>query len=271
MTFTKRRRTSRKTSSKKKSARGGRKSSSVSSSVKSYVKKAISLNIENKCVQINSGQSFGNVRESPDFNAFPMCPLSGYWTVGQGVGQGSRIGNIIKTKKVYLNYILRPNPYDAVFNASCRPMEIQLMLGYVKNTPCFAPIGGDVDVLFNAGSTSAAPQGTLKDIISVINTDYWTIKKRWTHKIGYSSAEGTGGNVANQFFANNDFKLNAVKRVDITKHCPVTHCFNDASQTTNTRGLFLMYYAVAADNFNFSATQLPANIEFWVDFHYEDA
>jgi len=256
---------------KKRSVRGGKRSSAVSSSVKTYVKKAIAMNIENKCVQINAGNSFGNIRESPDFNAYPMCPLSGYWTVGQGVGQGSRIGNIIKTKKVYLNYVLRPTPYDAVSNPSCRPMEVQMMLGYVKNTPCFAPIAGDLDVLFNAGSTTTAPSGTLRDIIAVVNTDYWTIKKRWTHKVGNSSAEGTGGNVANQFFANNDFKYNVVKRLDITKLCPVTHSFNDGSQTTNTRGLFLMYYAVAADNFNFAATQLPANIEFWVDFHYEDA
>lgn len=271
MTKSRKSSTYRKKSSKTKSVRGGRKSSAVSSSVKSYVKKAISMNIENKCVQINGGSSFGNVRESPDFNVYPMCPLSGYWTVGQGVGQGSRIGNIIKTKKVYLNYVIRPNPYDVTVNPSCRPCEVQLMLGYVKNTPCFAPVPGDIDVLFNNGSSTVAPVGTLKDLISVVNTDYWTIKKRWTHKIGYSSAEGTGGNVANQFFANNDFKLNVVRRMDITKYVPVTHAFNDGSQTTNTRGLFLMYYAVAADNFNFTATQLPANIEFWVDFHYEDA
>jgi len=261
----------KKRGTRKRSARGGKRSFGVSSSVKSYVKTALSRNIENKCVQINAGNSFGNVRESPDFNAYPMCPLSGYWTVGQGVGQGSRIGNIIKTKRVYLNYVIRPTPYDALANPSPRPCEVQMMLGYVKNTPCFAPIGGDIDVLFNSGSTTVAPVGTLRDIIAVVNTDYWTIKKRWTHKVGYSQAEGTGGNVANEFFANNDFKYNVVKRLDITKHCPTTHAFNDGSGTTNSRGLFLMYYAVAADNFNFTATQLPCNIEFWVDFHYEDA
>jgi len=267
----KKRRSYKPKASKKKFARGGRKSSAVSSAVKTYVKRTLHAEIENKCVQISAGNSFGNVNESTDFNAYPMCPLAGYWTVGQGVGQGNRVGNIIKTRKVYLNYVLRPTAYDAVFNPSPRPCEIQLMLGYVKNTPCFAPVPGDINQLFNSGSSIVSPIGTLRDIISVINTDYWTIKKRWTHKIGYSQATGTGGNVANNFFANNDFKFNAVQRIDITKHCPATHVFNDASGTTNTRNLFLMYYAVAADGFNFGATTLPSNIEFWVDFHYEDA
>jgi len=59
--------------------------------------------------------------------------------------------------------------------------------------------------------------------------------------------------------------------MDITKHCPVTHVFNDASGTTNTRNLFLMYFAVAADGTNLGSVNLPSNVEFWVDFHYEDA
>jgi len=143
----KKRRSYKPKSSKKKFARGGRKSSAVSSAVKTYVKSRIHAEIENKCVQINAGNSFGNVNESTDFNAYPMCPLAGYWTVGQGVGQGARVGNIIKTRKVYLNYVLRPTAYDAVFNPSPRPCEIQLMLGYVKNTPCFAPVPGDVNTL----------------------------------------------------------------------------------------------------------------------------
>ena len=254
-----------------KSARGGRKSSGVSSAVKSYVSKTLHSEIENKCVQVNYGSSFGNVAESPDFNPFPMCPLTSYWTINQGVGQGARIGNVIKTRKVYLNYILRPTVYDALTNPNPQPVDVQLMLGYVKNTPCFAPIAGDIGQLFNSGSNVVAPLGSTRDIISVINTDYWVIKKRWNHKIGFAADTGTGSQAPQQYFANNDYKMNAIRKMDITKYIPKSHVFNDANSTTNTKNLFLMYYAVSAMGPLYNATQLPANIEFWVDFHYEDA
>jgi len=243
----------------------------VSQAVKTYVKRTIHSSIENKSVQINNGSSFGNVNESPEFNAFPMCPLAGYWAIGQGVGQGSRIGNTIKTRKVFLNYVLRPTAYDVTFNNTPRPCEVQLMLGYVKSTPATIPVALDITNIFQSGSSVVAPLGTLRDIISVVNTDYWAIKKRWTHKIGYAHANGTGANPGNQYFSNNDFKYNAVRRMDITSHIPATHTFNDASVSTTSKNLFFMYYAVSADGTAFTATTLPANIEFWVDFHYEDA
>lgn len=243
----------------------------VSESVKSYVNKVVHSNIEDKCVQINGGYSFGNVLESTDMNAYPMCPLSAYWSITQGVGQGGRIGNVIKTRKVYLNYVLRPLIYDATTNPFPQPQEVQLMLGYVRNTPSFAPVAGDIQQLFQAGSSVTAPVGSLRDLISVINTDYWVIKKKWTHKIGYASSTGTGSNANNQYFANNDFRLNVVKRLDITKFIPATHMFNDGGVTTNAKNLFFMQQAVTSDGGINNSTRLTANIEFWIDFHYEDA
>jgi len=261
----------RKTYGKRKGKKTQKKST-VSTAVKNYVKREIHTNIEDKCFQVNPGPlSFGNVLESPDFNAYPCAPLSGYWFIAQGSGQGSRIGNIIKTRKCYLSYVLRPTAYDAGTNPSPQPSEVRLMLGYVKNTPSFAPIAGDINQLFQAGSTSSAPVGTLKDLIATYNTDYWTIKKSWTHKIGYSANTGTGGAGPAQFFQNNDFKLNVVKRLDITKYMPKTCVFNDSSATTNTKNLFFMHYAVATNGGTYSNITLPVNIDYWIDYHSEDA
>jgi len=250
----------------------GKKRSSVSAGVKQYVKSYLHSQIENKCVQINPGPvSFGNFLESPDFNAYPMAPLNTYWNINQGVGQGNRIGNIIKVRKTYLNYTLNPQPYNAGTNTTPQPSEVRLMLGYVKSTPTFSPVPGDFAQLFQSGSSSAAPVGTLKDLIAVYNVDYWNIKKSWTHKIGYASSTGTGGPADQQYLANNDFKLNVVRRLDITKHMPKTCVFNDTSATTNTKNLFFMYYAVAANGGTYSNITLPVRIDFWIDFHYEDA
>ena len=249
----------------------GTKKAKVSLAVKSYVKKTIHGAIENKCVQISGGFDFGNVLESPDFNAYPMNPLNLYWTIPQGVGQGSRIGNIIKVRKVYLNYILRPRVQDAITNPNPQPNHVVMFLGTVKNTPSFAPIAGDIQQLYQSGNTTTAPVGNLRDIISVYNKDFWTIKKSWQHKVGYASATGNGAQPNSQFYANNDFKMNVVKRMDITKHCPATCQFNDASATTNTKNLFLMFYCVSANGGINPALVAPTSIDFWVDFHYEDA
>lgn len=254
----------------RKRAAGGRRTS-VSVGVKKYVKRMIHTNQENKSVQINGGYSFAGVASDPDLNAYPMAPLSAYWSINQGVGAGSRIGNDIKLRKVMLNYILRPLPYDVTTNPQPQPMEILLMLGYVKNTPSFAPVAGDINVMFQSGNTTTGPVGQLRDIIAIPNTDYWVIKKKWSHKLGYASVTGTGGNAQNQYHSNNDFKLNIVKRMDITKFLPKTVNFNDANVTTNTKNLFFMQEAVPSNGAAFAAGALTANIEFWIDFVYEDA
>jgi len=243
----------------------------VSYAVKKYVKRTIHAQIENKSVQINGGETFGSVNQSPDFNAFPMCPQSGYWGITQGVGSGNRIGNQIKTRRAYLSYVLRPAPYNGTTNPNPVPCEVQLMLGYVKNTPSFPPAAVDVTQIFQSGSSVTAPVGSLRDIISVINTDFWVIKKRWTHKIGYATATGTGSQAGPQFFSNNDFKLNVVKRIDITRMLPVNFTFNDNAISAISKNLYFMYYAVSASGDILAAPYAPAAIEFWLDYHFEDA
>jgi len=256
----------------KKSRRAvGRKSSAVSVAVKKYVKNTIHDKIENKCVQIQFSLAFGTVLEDPGLGAFPMCPLSSYWTINQGVGQGARVGNVIKPRKVMLNYILRPMPYDLATNPNTYPTDIQLFLGYVKNTPSFVPIPGDFSYLFQNGSSSSGPVGNLRDNIAVINKDYWVIKKRWFHKIGYALNDGTGGVAGSQYFANNDYKMSVTKRLDITKYIPKTIHFNDAVATTNNRNLFFFFQAVAANGGVLPATTLSTHIDYWIDFEYEDA
>lgn len=245
--------------------------SSVSTAVRKYVKRAVHGNVENKCVQINAGYSFGNVTESPDLNAYPMCPLNTFWSISLGTGQGARIGNQIKTRKVMLNYILRPTSYDATTNPIPQPSIVQLMLGYVKLTPGTLPVAADVNNLFQSGSGVSPPNGSLRDIISAVNNDYWVIKKRWSHKIGYAENSATGASGSDAYFANNDYKYSAIKRLDITKFIPKVIQFNDSSTTTLTKNLFFMVQAVSAAGGIYGSNRLPVNIEFWIDFHYEDA
>lgn len=246
-------------------------SKGVTLGVKKYVKRVIARNIENKTVEINYGQSFGSYLEDNTLNCYPMLPYTGYMALGQGVTQGTRIGNQIKVRKVMLNYVLRPSPYDAVFNTNPQPFEMDLMLGYVKQYPGVLPNSADTARLFQSGATSFAPSGSLRDIISTLNTDVWHIAKRWRHKIGTANYGGTGANAGQQYFNNNDFKLNVVQKMDITKFCNKNLRFNDGGTAIEGKNLFFMYQALAASGGTFTATQLPANIEFWISLDYEDA
>lgn len=255
----------------KKRVVGGRRKSSVSVGVKKYVNRIVHSQIENKSTQINAGFNFGNILESPELNAYPMCPHVGFWTINQGVLSNNRIGNQIKVRKIHLNYVLRPAPYDVTFNAFPTPVEVQLFLGYVKDTPTITPTAFDFLQIVQSGASAANFTGSLRDIVAVMNKDYWVIKKRWTHKIGYAAATGSGSNASAQFNSNNDFKLNVVRRMDITKFAPKLCQFNDSTTTPTSKNLYFFQQAVWANGSTSGATTLTTSIDFWIDFEYEDA
>jgi len=247
------------------------KKQTVSQAVKKYVKQSIHSQVENKCQNVQAGANFGNVLQNTSMNMYPMCPSASAWTISQGVLQNNRIGNVVKPVKVTLSYVIRPNGYDATTNAGPIPMEVELFLGYVKPGPSILPTASDISVLLQNGNASVAPIGNLTDIIASVNKDYWHIAKRWRHKVGYADTGGQGNNSTFQFFTNNDFKLNVVKKLDITKYIPKTITFNDSGSATTAKGLYFFYQGVSAAGNILASSQTPLNIQFWIDFQYEDA
>lgn len=257
-------------SKKRVALRGGR-STVVSKNVKRYVARALSRRIEDKQVGVQGSIAFGSAIESPDLNAYPMLPYLGYLTIPQGVGQGQRNGNECKVKRVMLNYVLYPLPYNAGTNPASCPMHIQLFLGNVKLSKGILPITADVNNLFNLGGGVLAPTGSLTDLNLPINKDVWDIKKVWSHKLGYAESAGTGAVPTQQYFANNDFKLNITRRMDITRYCAAALKFNDNNATLIGNNTFFMFQALAANGAAFGATVVPAQIQFFVTIDYEDA
>jgi len=266
----------KKNSGRKARARRGRgvargRKSGVSSAVKSYVAKAIAVNVENKTCNANYAGAFGNAVANPSLYAYPMTPYTSYMTIGQGVQQNQRIGNSVKVKKAILRYILRPMPYNVDSNPFPAPVQVELYLGRTKLCGGDLPTSGDMVTLFQNGNTSFAPVGNLNDLISETNKDYWHIAKRWSHKVGTADSYGTGSVASTQYFANNDFKLNIVRRMDITKYYPKTLKFNDSTNQVQGNGLFLFYQCLNAGGGTNASTVLPCHITFWIDVRYEDA
>jgi len=252
-------------------ARVGRKSSGVTVAVKKYIKKTISANVENKMANANYAGAFGNAVANPSLYSYPMTPYTGYMTIGQGVQQNQRIGNSIKVKRAILRYVLRPMPYDAGSNPFPAPVQVDLYLGRTRLCGGDLPITGDMTTLFQNGNTSFGPVGNLNDLISETNKDYWHIAKRWSHKVGTADSYGSGSTAGAQYFANNDFKLNVVRKMDITKHYPKILKFNDGTNQVQGNGLFLFYQCLNASGGTNGSTTMPCHITFWIDVRYEDA
>ena len=250
-----------------------KKRSSVSTKIKKYVKREIHKNIEDKHVSINQRVGFGNVIESPDLNIYPVMPYPGFTNIPQSVLVSGRVGNTIKIKKVMLNYTLVPLVYDAINNPNPQPIICQFFLGNVRNSRGVIPsvVAGDFNQIVDIGSTSSALAGSLSDLCCEFNKDYWDMKKVWTHKLGYASYTGTGSDPSGQFRANNDYKLNHVKKINITKYCPKTVKFNDGTNQQQGNNLFFMFQCVASGGGILGSTVLSARIDYWIHIHYEDA
>ena len=243
----------------------------VSSAVKLYVNRTIHRDQENKSANFNFNVDFGNILQNTTMNMVPLLPYLGYGSIPQGITQGSRIGNEIKIRKLMLNYVLHPTAYNATTNPFPAPIELDMFLGYVKIEPGILPGLSDLGNLFQAGSVSFPPVGGLNDLVSTVNTDYWHISKRWRHKIGYSNYSGTGSNPVPNYYTNNDFKLNVVKKLDITKFVSKTLKFNDSNNTLQGKNLFFFYQAVNAQGTLNTSGMTPCRIDYWVDIQYEDS
>jgi len=243
----------------------------VSVAVKKYVNRMIHTDQENKVVNFQQQLSFGNSLNNSSLYAHPILPYTGFGTISQGITQGTRIGNEIKIRKVMLKYVLRPTGYDVGSNPFPAPVEVEMFLGRTRGVPGEIPVVVDFNNLFQSGGTTFGPAGNLNDLLSEVNLDYWTIKKRWRHKIGFAGNNGTGAIAASQYFNNNDFKLNVVKKLNITKLCPKTLKFNDSNNTVQGPGLFFFYQALNAGGGTNGSTALPCHITYWIDIHYEDA
>jgi len=254
-----------------KAKRPYKKRSTRPTSVAKLVKRELHKAIENKTVQYAAQNlNIGPYVNMPNgLNAFPLTPYGGNMQIQQGLGQGDRIGNVIKTRKLMLSYVLWPSAYDAVYNSAPNCQEVKIWIGNYKTAPFVQP--STYSNFFQLGDTSTGPASTLQDILSSSNKDSWNIKKTLTHKIGFSGFNAQGGSLYNQYSVNNDFKMNVVRKIDLTSICPKTFKFNDAvsSNPTTGQGLFMMIEAV--DALNLTPGARTVKLSYWIDYVYEDA
>lgn len=256
-----------KKSNKKKAANKSK--SIVSAPVKSYVDKMLKTNVENKSVQFNGGFTLANYGDDTQMRGFALSPGTSI-AITQGTGAGNRVGNRIKIIKGVLNYWIVPAPYSGLLNPAPKPLMVRVWIGYSKTNPTIIPPAADTAVFFQNGSSTSPPNNFIADILRAPNKDKYVIFSDKRHKLGNADITGTGFTAGNQYFSNNDFKYNILRKVDITKYLIQNIKFDDTTAIPTTRGLFCWLQIVYADN-TVTTGQIPGNFNYFVDLTFEDA
>jgi len=232
------------------------------------VERVLQRRVEVKKAQITANPI--NVTSYFVSNTMNVASMIPYNNITQGTGQSNRVGNRIRTRKCVFSFAISPNSYNATNNNPVIPQEVIIYFGVVKNSKAIEPVTSDFQRLYQSNGTFVAPSGSLLDLTQEINSDYWTIRKICRYKVGTATYNATGASPNDQNFANNDFKLNVVKTLDLTSICPKTVMFNDTvSQPTND-GLYMFVQCVPA-NGSQGASLRPLRMEYCIRYSYEDA
>lgn len=256
--------------------KGAKKPKKVTKNVKTYVKAQIHRNIENKEINYSSGQIDMYNAANAAFgtqNTAPLTPSTAYMTIPQGNGEGSRVGNKVRVMKAILEIFMAPKPYDATTNAVPTPQDVQLFIYNVK--PLQDSIGsvqaGTLINFFQNGSTSTAISGNSVDLLSDVNKDIYTLKMKRTFKLGYSQSSGTGGQVGFQYMSNNDYKMNIVRKFNVTKCFNKIIGWNDTSTTAYTKGVYFTVNPVSAFGAVQGGNQVQVQWQWRINLTFEDA
>lgn len=239
--------------------------------VKKMIKREIARDVETKQFnQYDLGTNIYPINHASFVDSItPVAPSSEGVIIFQGTGQGDRIGNKIKIKKVVLKGTMHPLPYNATTNAAVVPVQVKFWFFYDRENPTSVP--NPTSDFFQFGNTVSSMQNDLVDLWAPINKDKYTVLMTRTFKLGFAQFTTTGTVVSNSGTPNNDFKMNANFSFDLTKYMPTHYTYRDNNSNPTTRGLYWMAQAISATGTQFSATTVPAQMSWTHTVEYEDA
>lgn len=232
------------------------------------IKRVINRQAETKIANFQDGFEISNANIGTN-NIQPLTPyaLVGL-SIGQGTGQGDRIGNKITMRSLIMRYIIFPLEQDPITNPTPTPQLVRIWFFSQKQSNTL--LGANPPRFIQNGDTAASLTGTLIDMNRIINNDEYTYLGHRTFKIGYANYGGTGTNAAAQSFSNNDYKLNHVGTINLTKMCPKIIKFDDTDNTPNSRLVMMLVQCVNADGSASGSTDLRIGYNYDLTMKYKD-
>lgn len=212
-----------------------------------------------------------------------LCPAgdAGYpagqqISISQGAGDGQRISNKITTKSVSFKFNIYVAPYNASSNPNPKPYLVTLWIFKLANDAQESRSDAAnmmVSNMFDLGNTATSIQNNLTDHIRPYNNNVVRVLRKMTFKVGHSEYAGTGSAPASQNFTSNDYKLNIIKYLNVTKYVNKTFRFEDTSTDPTTKKTFFAFTFAPADGSSgaFLDPFAPVRVSWYVDYKYKDA
>lgn len=242
-------------------------------------KKAISANEEVKRHTYvgsnyisNAGASIVNVY-TLGYGLWPISPYTGYLGIGQGTGDGQRVGNKIKVKSAKLRIKMDPSAYNATYNPTPTPCIVIMWIFRMKQNNTLANVQSLINNSFkDLNSGSQGLNGTESDLILPENNSDMQLLHRKIFKIGHANNNGTGAAAGEQYKSNNDFKCVEYFEKDITKYLYGTYTFNDTNQTPDTQPVtWCLFEAISATGAYTDLGERPGQLHICAELNYSDA
>jgi len=257
---------------KRKSANRGRRKG-AGKALRRLIRRELSRQVENKAVQYFNYDTRLYSVAGANFatNNILPCGPSAIMPITPGTGQGNRVGNSIRTKKLMFKGTLVPLAYEATFNPVPMPVQIRMVIFYDKLDPMTVPNPTAANDFFQNGSGVKGFANDLVDMWTPVNTDKYRILTTRTFKLGNADYSGTGSSTVSHYFANNDFKMNANFSINLTKYYPKVVKFNDATTTPSNRNIYAMFYYELANGGASLNVGYMVGLQYMLEYTYEDA
>lgn len=194
----------------------------------------------------------------------------GYPILGNGIGQDQRIGDAVKIKGQYIDFLLTALDYDVTFNPTPKPqlVTVWVVKPKVRQVAGLAvqnvQIGTSANFYENQANGDSGMAGTLLDLLRKPDKDNFQIISSRQYKIGYSGNMNTTNQVTT--FQNNDFKSFYKGRIKI----PAYNWKVNRQEEPQAQPIFLFVTCIPADGSTQSTTIWPVSFDFNNTTYYTD-
>lgn len=248
----------------KKSAKKTYKRKSVPKKIRTYVKRAINREVENKRFMSYAANTAITTASTSTPTNVQLLP-----TLAYGAGEQQRIGNRVKIVKGVIHGYVNILPYSATLNPLSTPIMVKMWLlsGRQRNSNTFSNYD-PANNFFETGTSQVGPQGNMLDMVLAVNSQEYIVHASKTFRIGAGYASGTGPVGTGGYFDNSP--MNKYFRFNWGAKCKSQLVYND--QVTNiatNKNMFLVIQAVNADGSTTSVN--PAEFHFKNEVLYQDA
>lgn len=243
-----------------------------------YIKKAIDARMEKKIMHYTVGIFPLSIQASTtnvSANVRILTPSSSVTggSISQGTGVAQRIGNRVRVTKAILRYVVTPRPYDAVTNVAPVPQDLIFYFVRSKAAPCtsipYQELAGSSGQFLESGAVDTGFSGQIGDVTYDVNLDSYTLLKKKKFKLGFANYGGTGTQANSQSFSNNDYKLNLIGSIDVTKTFPKVIKWDDAGEVT-TPWTQLVIQTVDNNGLIAPVTASRVQVSYTIDMYYTD-